>query len=273
MNLFESCDRLPKEQGYKAAIEASGQVVDYIYCLAKEAATETSSGDGTAVGRLVGSLAQMWKSPELAKIGVPQKPSSLGQMLVLGGLGSLLGYGAGRLIDPIVPYDVGKASRVGALLGGMLGLVPGASSAVLNHYQGKSPFFDSFYSTKEGSFYNQSPFLPINVHDFQRTIWTDPHLRAIPLDVRACASGLVQGAANRPDRRGNTAFVTPIDVTRMAVGMGSGLASGWLVGKTMGTLFGTGPKTQDFLRKSGIAAGALRTIIPVAYGQEPFAVR
>jgi hypothetical protein len=267
----------------------AGQVTDYLYRVAKQASLESSEipEQREPLSQVLGGLAQLWKSPTLERHGVPQHPSSLGQMLVLGGLGALAGNLGGRVVDHFVPMDAGKASRLGTMIGGLAGMTPGILSALLNGQQGKSPFMESFYSTKESNFnfggfnagnvnmgeqqvsnqsFNNQFFAPINVDVALNDIWNDQRLKDVPLDIRAAASGLVTGAANRPDRVQNSPFVTPLDITKMAVGMGSGMASGWLVGKTMGALFGTGQKTQELLKNTGLAAGLLRTVIPAAYG-------
>jgi hypothetical protein len=48
--------------------------------------------------------------------------------------------------------------------------------------------------------------------------------------------------------------------------MGSGLASGMLVGKALGALAGLTPGAQQTLKRTGMWAGALMNIVPRAFG-------
>jgi hypothetical protein len=75
----------------------------------------------------------------------------------------------------------------------------------------------------------------------------------------------VAGAANLPGKR-NNGFVTPVDVGRMAAGMGSGYLSGMLVGKALGILTGMPQSMQDVLKQTGMYAGIIKNIVPIAFG-------
>lgn len=270
-SLFEALDSQPRNEGFQKAIDASAECVNFLCAFATKAAVSPATGqvDGNRYARILGTLAGMWKSPD---VKVPYNPSSLAQMLTLGGVGAAVGYMGGKLVNRFVPDDVIRADRAGAALGGLLGTTPGLASAYLNWHQGKPVWTDSFWNTKQSSIgCNMYITQPINVQDFQRTMWQDDRIAsAVPLNLRAGASGIVQAAANLPGKFHNSSFVTPFDIARVAVGMGSGLASGWLVGKTLGAIFGTGRKTQDLLKNTGMAAGALKAVIPVAFGSEPF---
>ncbi len=79
--------------------------------------------------------------------------------------------------------------------------------------------------------------------------------------MQAAASGVVTGAANLPGKF-NSSLVTPLDMGRMAAGMGSGYLSGMLVGKGLGLLFGLPPKVEDTLKRTGVWAGVVKTLIP-----------
>ena len=104
-------------------------------------------------------------------------------------------------------------------------------------------------------------FVPdIPVDQFNRAVWADPYT---PPPVRAAAVGLVSGADTLA---GNTGWVTPYDVARIAIGMGSGLASGMVVGKTLSALAGLTPQAQQTLQRTGMWAGALANVIPLAFG-------
>ena len=305
-DVFKRFDAMEPKLGYAAVIDFSVEAVEYLRDLGEEGKVAEGPSPAPAHDdpnqtnwlRTLGGIGQMWRSPELSAAGIPQHPSSLGQMLVLGGLGALGGNLIGRAVDWFAPSDAYQASRVGTLIGGGLGLLPGAYSAMNNPGLGKNRWSDSFYDVNkdtqwpagfekayppapkidmnvvrpvEAAFSYANPaYSAINVNDFQDSIWHDPRMEHLPMPVRAGASGLIQMASTTPSGTPGIGFVTPLDVAKVAVGMGSGLMSGWLVGKTMGALFGTGQNTQDLLKNTGMAMGALRTIVPVAFGQQPF---
>lgn len=268
---FDRLDELPLRDGYVAAIDGSQQVVHYLYKTA-----EIISEDETSIPRLLGGLAHLWRSPELERAGINLKPSSLGQLLVLGSLGALAGYGTGKVIDRFSPQDSYKASRVGAGIGALIGATPGLVGAGLNLSAGWPAMTESFYSQKEASFgddffkvYGNQPNWAINLAQSQQELWQNDK---IPITLKAYTSGLLNAAATLPGKRTSTNIVTPIDIARVAVGLGTGVASATLVGNAMGALFGTNQKVKDMLKTTGAAIGVLRSIVPVAYAQEPFSL-
>jgi hypothetical protein len=109
-------------------------------------------------------------------------------------------------------------------------------------------------------------FSAIPVDRFNRMIWDDPRV-SNPMDIQtqAAASGLITGAAHLSGRRG-TKFVTPMDVGRMAAGMGTGFLSGALVGKALGLMMGMPPSTQKLLKNTGMWAGLVTNLVPIAFG-------
>lgn len=262
-NAFEQFDEYrPVKLGYLAAIDFAGELARDI----REAIlnTEVKLAEDVAVSpnrlRDLGALAQLWKSPTL---NIPQKPSSLGALLVLGSLGAAGGYAAGGLADWLIPGDTTRLRRLGAAVGGGIGSLPGLSSMAFN-LAGKQPVLTSSFwdwddrQTKAASF--------INVHQFNDEIWNNPQLATrLPPTIQAAASGLITGASNLPGKHKNSIFVTPMDVARMAMGMGSGAASGWLVGQALGTAFGTSPKLRKTLINTGAMAGLIKNVIPMVY--------
>jgi len=109
-------------------------------------------------------------------------------------------------------------------------------------------------------------FPPVRVNEFNHVIWNDPRVSdPIPYALQAAGSGLVAGAAY-DSPRGRSPLVTPADIARIAVGMGTGYASGALVGKGLSLLFGLPQSTQERLKNVGLFAGVLKTLIPVAFG-------
>lgn len=272
-----------KRAGFPYAIDAASEVTNFVWGLSEKLGAFGDAGipgsdNPSKTVEILGALGQLWKSPTLAKAGVPQHPSSLGQMLVLGGLGAAGGYYGGKLVDKYLPNDAIRADRAGLIMGGLLGMSPGLSSAMLNASSGKPVWTSSFYDTTQEKVATFGTFVgdpyataSINVQEFQNTMWNDPRIaQHAPVHLRAAASGLVQGASNMPGRHRNSTFVTPLDIARVSLGMGTGLASGWLVGKTLGAVFGTGQKTQDLLKNTGMAVGALKSVIPLAYGAGPY---
>jgi hypothetical protein len=108
---------------------------------------------------------------------------------------------------------------------------------------------------------------PIDVGQWNDMIWHDPRL-AGPLrpPMQAAASGLITGAAALPGKS-NTRFVTPFDMARMAAGMGSGWASGAIVGKVLGMAMGMPQATQERLKNTGVMAGLVANMVPLAFGR------
>jgi len=100
----------------------------------------------------------------------------------------------------------------------------------------------------------------IPVDQFNNMIFADQHT---PQPVQAAAAGLTTGAALAT----GSPLVSPFDVGRIAVGMGSGYLSGMLVGKTLGALAGVSPDVQKKLQQTGVWAGMLKTIVPLAFGK------
>ena len=96
--------------------------------------------------------------------------------------------------------------------------------------------------------------------------WNNVMLRApgVSPPIRAAAAGLVNAAAAS---HGGAKLVSPFDVGRIAMGMGSGAVSGMLVGKTIGALAGLAPDAQDAVFKAGVGAGLLANVVPLAFGR------
>lgn len=105
-------------------------------------------------------------------------------------------------------------------------------------------------------------YLPrIPVDHWNQVMMTAPSL---PDPVRAVSAGLV-GAASAA--RGGANFVSPFDVGRIAMGMGSGAVSGMIVGKVIGALAGLTPEAQETVFKTGVGAGILMNVLPMAFGR------
>jgi len=218
--------------------------------------------------------------------GIPNAPSPLASMLVSGMAGGALGYGLGTVGEAVLPkeWKRRRLRRTLALLGAGAGMAPGAAWGMVNMgddrnfndpslitgpaspYQGeKTAVHDEIKQSYDNTGLEGS-FTPIPVNEFNQIIWKDPRVsRPLSPAVQAAATGLVTGAANLPGRR-NVNFVTPMDIGRMAAGMGSGYLSGALVGKALGTMMGMPPSTQDRLKSTGMWAGMVANLVPIAFG-------
>jgi hypothetical protein len=223
-------------------------------------------------------------------------PTPLASSLAGGLLGAGLGYGGGWLAEKLLGSRVlepGRLRKNLALAGGAVGTLPGlylgSVGARLNAEDGKSPLKaliepnrlfgkqsgvaemlielnlpdDPVFKKSAEDFVDQAgglymPSIPVDA--FNRTIWMDPNT---PIPLRAAATGLIESASQL---QGGARMISPFDVGKIAVGMGSGLVSGMLVGKALGALAGLTPAGQDTLRRTGMWAGALANVIPKAFG-------
>jgi len=219
--------------------------------------------------------------------GIPNHPGTLQSMLIGGLTGGAIGYGSGWLAEKLLPksWKRKKTRRTGALLGALAGLSPGLLQGAMSSSVGGSFLQPEIFQQskraeelpeevrqeiresfiKAGA--NGFGMYPISVNQFQDTIWDDPQVadRLSP-PMQAAASGLVMGAARLPGKRQGTKFITPMDMGRMAAGMGSGYLSGALVGKGLGLLFGMPESTQKRLKDTGMFAGVISNLVPVAFG-------
>lgn len=223
---------------------------------------------------------------------LPTGASPLASMLAGGILGSAAGYGIGALGEYVLPdeWQRGKMRRTLALMGGAMGALPGTTVGLTNLARGlpfndgaaQNPLsdrvgaVDHHATTKAAALLMKSGydstglelsrdlFTPSFSAEYAtQQLWQQP----LPTATQAALSGLTLGAqqiASRDAGRPVT-LITPLDVAKMTAGMGSGYASGLLVGKALGTFFGAPPSTQATLRRTGLLAGALANLAPVAF--------
>lgn len=241
---------------------------------------KTAATVGDALHRLLQTW-QLSRSPFSDLYGGPHPVAS---MLAGGLLGAGLGYGGARLAEHVVPSLADDEQRkqrfrgAGAVLGGLAGAAPGALVGHAESQHHPEPWkawvsppalFDAKESADRLAFcLEQLPklgadltFMPsIPVDAFNQAVWADP---GIPEAVRAATTGLVGAAALSRD---HSPIVSPWDVARIAVGMGSGYASGLLVGKVLGALANVSPQTQEKLRQTGMWAGAINAFVPRVFG-------
>lgn len=232
-------------------------------------------------------------------------PNPLTRTLTGAALGSALGYGGGWLMEQLFPekyMDRGKLRRNLAILGGLSGgAIPGyffgrpamrqhgmagwlkSGEDLSSHPEPLRMIIES--EPKEGVLATAlarvgantktadeclqkaatsagGAFLPrIPVDAWNNVMLTAP---GIPAPIRAASAGLVNAASAA---HGGARLVSPFDVGRIAMGMGSGAVSGMLVGKTLGALAGLTPDAQDAVFRAGVGAGILANVVPLAFGR------
>jgi len=246
-----------------------------------------------ALGEL-GEFLQLFPGKTL---GIPSQPGPLASMLVGGLAGAGLGYGAGALGETFLPHSWsrGNLRRSMALAGAGMGATPGLTWGLMNKansepffsYQpGTTPALDSESMRSQPSADFQThmkkakdaiaALLPgsglmgvpaIDVGAFQSMIYEDPRVadRLSPQEQSA-AAGLVRAADLLGGNR-NSGYVTPMDIGRLAAGMGVGYSAGALVGRVLGTVMGMPEHQQDQLKNIGLMAGLVKQYIPIAFGQ------
>jgi hypothetical protein len=190
-------------------------------------------------------------------------PRPLTNTLIGAGLGALLGYGGGRVAEQFLPEDTLEPKALAkrtAVLGGLLGGLPGLYQTYDNARMGESPLAlwppePGESGVKRANFFDPS----INRASFEAAVYADPFT---PRPVQAASAGLVAAASAVK----GSPLVSPWDVTRIALGAGSGLAAGTVVGKVFGALAGLTPESQQKLQQAGMWAGVLKAVVPPAVG-------
>jgi len=195
-------------------------------------------------------------------------PTPLTRTLTGAGLGAALGYGGGWLSSQLWPdkyLDKKKARRNMAIMGAAAGGLPTSyffgRPAVEQH--GMSGWLKKSELLEESRRFQKyaSARLPtIDVNRFNQVIWE----QELPPAVKAMTTGMVSAASAS---RGGARLVSPFDVARIAVGMGSGAASAALVGKTLGAIAGLTPESQDAIFRTGAGVGLLMNVVPHLMGR------
>lgn len=211
-------------------------------------------------------------------------------------LGAGLGYGAGRLAENVLPDALvtpGVLRRRLMTAGGVLGALPGAYLGTVNArlaLDGDRGVLgalasqaepNAFLGGKEGEYRTALAKLgppdgalekladgmaggllsqQIPVDQFNRAVWADPYT---PVPDKATVAAVLQGAAVQA----GSPWVSPMDVARVAVGMGSGLLAGVMAGKVLGRLAGLPPHSQRALQQAGVWAGAVKGVAPLILGR------
>jgi hypothetical protein len=258
------------EKTFKSAIAVSLSFVDDVLAEMDKTAEEAPVRRHSTLLDRLGVISQFWDG-EIA--GIPNRPGPLSSMLVLGSLGAATGNIAGRIAGRTNMFDRKRAKRMGTLIGGGLGLLPGLGYAYMNYAAGKPPLSGDVLnmprlegiktSYVDPLMFSRPDLIP--VERMQQMIWEDPRVAGrLPVSVAAAASALVEGASRQRPRA--FPYVTPTEIARMAMGMGAGYTGGMLAGKALGALFGVSDQSQQVLRETGAAAGVIRSFIPLAFG-------
>jgi len=198
-------------------------------------------------------------------------PRPVTNLIVGSALGSLGGYGIGRLAEEFLPqqyFEPGGMRKRMAILGGALGAAPAAYQAYDNirNTQRAGSVFDqwpaklSIDSGTWGRSNNELFEAYIPRDQFVAALMADPNT---PKPLRAASAGLVEAAGAIGSNNG---WVSPWDVARVAVGAGAGLASGVIAGKTLGVLAGLSPTAQRQIQSTGLWAGVVKSVVPTALG-------
>lgn len=214
-------------------------------------------------------------------------PRPLADMLAGGAVGAGAGYGAGWLAEHVLPGHLAnrRLRKSLAVLGGMLGAVPGAAQTADNWSQGESPLAPWPPPVKKATLLERvhttldeycppaekiaapmsamTDFVPFIDRDgLNQLILRD---RGMSQALSAATIGLVDGAS---ELRGGARWISPFDIGRMAMGMGTGMVSGLIVGRTLGALTGLSPEAQQQLTRAGVLAGLLTNVVPMALYNE-----
>lgn len=221
---------------------------------------------------------------------LPGAPSPLVAAISSGLLGAGLGYGGGKLVETFLPEtrSWGLAPRL-ALWGGLLGTVPAGIWALVNKGEGlpansgelmegeplvspKPPrtrevHLEDFLEKGSSFGFGQlggHPDYTFDAEEFNETVWEDPRVsNRLSTPTQAAATGLVTGAAHLS---GSPRLVSPLDMAKVTAGMGSGYVSGAIIGKALGALMGMPQSVQDKLKRTGVWAGVVANLTPLAFG-------
>lgn len=239
----------------------------------KKAVSPTLSALATAGGYKPNPILHGWAPSPF------DSPNPLTSLLASGLLGTGLGFGAGYLTEQVLPqsWQKGRLRRTGAVLGGLAGSALPLTWMGLNAAQGK-PFYAGIPKRAQaildgleklgfdsGTGFDGPWPAPIYVPGFNADVWDDPRVVSqVPAPTRAALSGAVVGASAL---RGGSPIVTPMDMARLALGMGTGYESGAFAGAVLGALTGAPPAVKDKLKQTGVYAGALKGLVPILFGQ------
>lgn len=189
--------------------------------------------------------------------GIPNSPSPLAAMLTSGLLGAGLGWGAGRLARAALPEGYGEhLGRTGAIMGGTLGILPGAAWAAAGAANGHGLTDPWPLEAPAGSpdLPDLSPSSPL--HGDNR-VKMGSEIPVVPLGAGftrriKAALDTIGGYVEPPDP-------TPLDVNIDALGrtLWESGASPQLAGATMGAMYTAQQLPDPRSRPGYVTAGQL----------------
>lgn len=211
-------------------------------------------------------------------------PNPLLSMLLSGAAGAGVGYAGSKLYGSLMPQgtvDQERATHNGVLAGGLTGMaVPGLLWA-LPAYQAFGPkglwsspaklaalvdkaALELNVAVKPDDLMQKvadagamfAPIVPVD--SFNRVVLGDQHLSP---DLRAATAGLTTGAR----LLSGSPMVSPADIARMAIGMGSGAVVGTAVGKVLGAVGALTPDAQAKIQQAGVLAGLIKSVVPLVF--------
>lgn len=226
---------------------------------------------GAAGGYGLGWLGEQLLPDEYFEPGKLRRTGAIAGGLGLAAPGLMAGLGGGDWLTPFdkmeMPPEVKKAATFidRALTEGL-----GPCESVMDN----CGVAEKIAEDEAGLF---APTIPVDA--FNNVVWAgvsppnpfgtrNPYdgsgdLTATPPQIAAAASGLVSGASAL---RGGAEFISPYDISRVAMGAGAGWLSGALVGQTLGALAGLRPEQQKKLQEAGLWGGLLTQVVPLAFG-------
>lgn len=217
-------------------------------------------------------------------------PNPLLTTLAMGGIGGLGAYGAARVAEAVLPEPYKpkrRLARLAGLAGAGLAAAPALAlyAAPAVHQSGISGLWTGNMEKPAGDYESWTDAIPVRwpvpewlksavagspAGNWAPTVAVDVFNDIVvgdqytPRNVRAATVGVTE-ATSRLHR--GSRFVSPADIATTMVNMGTGAATGWLVGKTLGTLAGLEAPTQQRLQQAGVWGGTLSAVMNQAFGR------
>lgn len=107
---------------------------------------------------------------------------------------------------------------------------------------------------------------PVKKDKLNRVTYGDPVTASLLSPQMKMTTTAATEAASRLPGGVGPGFVTPMQMGRLASGMGAGYVSGAIVGKVLGALTGMPEGTQNLLKRTGMYAGLVNAVVPRLFG-------